>query len=468
MQDSDAVISVQNVSKRFAFQKGKGADLREKFASLRRNRTIAPVSSADFWALKDVSFMVRPGQPVGVVGHNGSGKSTLLKILNGIYPPTSGTVRVTGRVGALIEVGAGFHPDLTGRENVYLNGAILGLSRREIAKKFDRIVEFANLEAFIDEPVKRYSSGMYMRLGFSVAAHTDPDILLIDEVLAVGDALFQSKCLRYLKEFVAQGGSVLFVSHAMEQVAELCETCVWLDYGEMRFHGPTKDAIAQYLAVVQEREEEEYRRLYPAEWEAKRQAEEQARREAAEVERRAQEAAEQAEAEANAQRAAWEADPIRCRITGVSLRDAQGNNRERISVGESLELEIAYHLGRRMPEPVIGVDFFREDGLRMYTTSTYDFQLSLRDIPLRGTIPLRFPSLPFNEGRYRVRLTLYPECSSQEWYNRPEHLLDEAASFTVTGGNFANGCVFMPVEWGLPAKDVEALPVAREPVEVVP
>jgi lipopolysaccharide transport system ATP-binding protein len=191
-----------------------------------------------FWALKDVSFTIEQGQVVGIIGRNGSGKSTLLKIIAQITAPTTGEVHLTGRTGTLLEVGTGFHPELSGRENVFLNGAILGMSRVEIARKFDEIVEFSGVEAFIDTPVKRYSSGMHTRLAFSIAAHLDPEILIIDEVLAVGDAEFQKKCLAKMKAVTSDGRTVIFVSHSMLTVTSLCNQCILLDHGELRAFGP--------------------------------------------------------------------------------------------------------------------------------------------------------------------------------------------------------------------------------------
>jgi lipopolysaccharide transport system ATP-binding protein len=202
------------------------------------------------WALDDVSFDVRRGQAVGVVGHNGAGKTTLLKILSRITAPTRGEVRITGHVGSLLEVGTGFHPELTGRDNVYLNGAILGMPRREIRRKFDEIVAFAEIERFIDTPVKRYSSGMYVRLAFAVAAHLEPDILVVDEVLAVGDAAFQRKCLGKMDEVRSEGRTVLFVSHNMTAVRTLTREALWLDHGHVLAHGPTDAVLADYLASV--------------------------------------------------------------------------------------------------------------------------------------------------------------------------------------------------------------------------
>ncbi|MEP7305285.1 MAG: polysaccharide ABC transporter ATP-binding protein [Acidobacteriota bacterium] len=207
-----------------------------------------PPPSNSFWALRDVSFDVPHGGLVGIIGRNGAGKSTLLKILSRITEPTEGRVEIRGRIGSLLEVGTGFHPELTGRENTFLNGAILGMKRAEIVRKFDEIVAFAALESFIDTTVKHYSTGMYMRLAFAVAAHLDPDILVIDEVLAVGDAGFQKKCLRKMEDVAKQGRTILFVSHQMNQIRRLCDTCLWLDGGRLRQQGPTAEVTSAYEA----------------------------------------------------------------------------------------------------------------------------------------------------------------------------------------------------------------------------
>ncbi len=198
------------------------------------------------WALKDVSFDIMPGEIVGIIGPNGSGKSTLLKILARITEPTNGSVELYGRVGSLLEVGTGFHPDLTGRENIYLNGAILGMLRREIEARFDEIVAFAEVEKFLDTPVKRYASGMFLRLAFAVAAHLDPEILIVDEVLAVGDLAFQQKCLGKIDEVSRDGRTVLFVSHQMDVIARLCGEAMLLSNGQIQMRGPVSDVIEQY------------------------------------------------------------------------------------------------------------------------------------------------------------------------------------------------------------------------------
>ena len=211
-----------------------------------RSRRAAELGET-FWALKDVSFEIKRGEVVGIIGYNGAGKSTLLKILSRITEPTEGYADIYGRVGSLLEVGTGFHPELTGRENLYLNGAILGMKRAEIARKFDEIVAFAEIERFIDTPVKHYSSGMYMRLAFAVAAHLEPEILLVDEVLAVGDARFQKKCFNKMQDVGQQGRTVLFVSHNMPAITRLCQRAILLDGGRVLQDGPSHQVVSAYL-----------------------------------------------------------------------------------------------------------------------------------------------------------------------------------------------------------------------------
>ena len=217
---------------------------------VRKRAMVAGGESEEFWALKDVNFEVKRGEVVGIIGRNGAGKSTLLKILSRITEPSDGRVEIKGRVASLLEVGTGFHPELTGRENIYLNGAILGMTRAEIRRKFDEIVAFAEVERFLDTPVKRYSSGMYVRLAFAVAAHLEPEILIVDEVLAVGDAEFQKKCLGKMKKAAAgQGRTVLFVSHSMSAVSALCHRGIVLHRGRLLFDGLVEDALARYLGL---------------------------------------------------------------------------------------------------------------------------------------------------------------------------------------------------------------------------
>jgi lipopolysaccharide transport system ATP-binding protein len=260
---SDAIISIENLGKKYRLRhladrpryralrdvitdSSKG--LIRRLTSPGRGARVPAATIEDFWALRNVSFEIRQGEAVGIIGRNGAGKSTLLKILSRITEPSEGRVRIRGRVASLLEVGTGFHPELTGRENVYLNGAILGMSKAEIRRKFDEIVTFAEVEKFLDTPVKHYSSGMYVRLAFSVAAHMEPEILVVDEVLAVGDSTFQKKCLGKMDNIAGQGRTVLFVSHNMAVVQRLCQKSVLLSAGQLAFYGDTHQAVQLYLS----------------------------------------------------------------------------------------------------------------------------------------------------------------------------------------------------------------------------
>lgn len=260
------VIEINNLSKRYLIshlQKNKASSLRDLIGRTFSKKEIITdldpdeqnSSVEDFWALKDVSFEVKEGERIAVIGGNGAGKSTLLKILSRITEPTEGTVKIKGKVASLLEVGTGFHPELSGRENIYLNGAILGMSRREIQSKFDTIVQFSGVENFLDTPVKHYSSGMYVRLAFSVSAWLDPDILIVDEVLSVGDQAFQKRCAERMKELTGDGKTVIFVSHSMAAVKTMCEKALYLKNGQVVSFSPVEDAAKEYVRSVLEESE---------------------------------------------------------------------------------------------------------------------------------------------------------------------------------------------------------------------
>lgn len=240
-------VKLEHVSKRYRVtQKGtQNSTQRSLVGKLRALRAVRQ----EFWALRDISFEVARGETLGIIGHNGAGKSTILKLLSSVTTPTSGEITIYGRLSALIEVGSGFHQELTGRENIYLSGSILGMRRREITRKLERIIDFAGVRDFIDTPVKHYSSGMYLRLGFSIAAHLEPDILLLDEVLAVGDAAFQVKCLNRIDELHAEGRTIVFISHDLGAVERLCRRVLLLDHGRIIAAGPARDIIARYQTI---------------------------------------------------------------------------------------------------------------------------------------------------------------------------------------------------------------------------
>ncbi len=253
---SHPIIRVENLGKKYTLshQQEKASSFREaltQWATSPFTRSHQPRENREeFWALKDVSFEIQPGDRVGIIGRNGAGKSTLLKILSRITAPTWGEIRIKGRVASLLEVGTGFHPELSGRENIFLNGAILGMSKAEIKRKFDEIVAFAEVERFIDTPVKRYSSGMYVRLAFAVAAHLEPEVLVVDEVLAVGDSQFQKKCLGKMENVAEEGRTVLFVSHNLTAIARLCDSAILLSSGSLMRSGPTREVLQHYQTLI--------------------------------------------------------------------------------------------------------------------------------------------------------------------------------------------------------------------------
>ena len=256
----NSIIEINKISKKYriAHQREKYVALRDVLANIAKkplsvfkDRTSKSSTKEDFWALKDISFKVKEGEALGIIGPNGAGKTTLLKILSRITPPTKGEIKLRGRTASLLEVGTGFHPELTGRENIFLNGAILGMSKAEIKEKFDEIVAFSGIKKFLDTPVKRYSSGMFVRLAFAVAAHLEPEILLIDEVLAVGDAEFQKKCLGKMEDITKKSGrTILFVSHNMAAIQNLCDRCILLDQGKIKMIGKVKEVVEKYLSIA--------------------------------------------------------------------------------------------------------------------------------------------------------------------------------------------------------------------------
>jgi ABC-type polysaccharide/polyol phosphate transport system ATPase subunit len=489
-------VIVEGVSKRFDLHQARAGSLRELLV---RRHTTQQRPQKDFWALQDINFTVEPGHPLAIIGHNGSGKSTLLKLLTGILKPTTGRISVHGRIGALIEVGAGFHPDLTGRENVYLNGSILGAAKREIDACFDHIVAFAGLESFIDTPVKRYSSGMFMRLGFSIAAHLEPEILLIDEVLAVGDAQFQNRCLGFLRRFVEKGGSVVFVSHAMAQVQTLCDRVLWLDHGQVLGFGEATPLIEQYENLVAEREDIEFQKLYPEEWAERERQRERAERFARLIEQRhaartrraevrahlqeekrawieqeraaeaehlqseqkrlaaleplwhaALETSQNEERRRSAERAhfAWLSHPMRGRIVGARLRGEDGESRTQFRVEELVRLEIDYRLPRPLPCPTFCVEFFREqDDLHLFTTSNFDHAFTFEELGMEGTVALNIPFFTINAGSHYLRLRLYADWCEEDWNSVLEDSWEKALTFTVEAGRFGHGPVYVPICW---------------------
>ena len=397
------MIEVSHVSKRY--QVGTiHHRLGDVLPKLFGRRGAEAKAETQFWALKDVSFHVRKGETLGIIGRNGAGKSTILKLLSGISKPTEGTLAIHGKLAALIEVGAGFHPDLTGRENVFLNGTILGLKRRQIRALFDQIVSFAEVERFIDTPVKRYSSGMYVRLGFAIAVHIRPEILLIDEVLSVGDMAFQQKCLQRIHELKQDGTTMIFISHNLNAIQRICDRALLLQDGQLVAEGAVGTVIQAYREQATQRERD---RSF------------------------------QARASTDPSRPA-----TGVRIEAVRLCDDLGDAVEVIPTGGPMTLEIAYACSRPVARPVVRVTLDRLDGLLCHVASMDGAHFAGQPLAGQGVIRLHYPSLQLLPHTYRVSVDIGEEGGLA--------LLDShkhAVFFTTTSDSEEQGAVHLDCRW---------------------
>jgi lipopolysaccharide transport system ATP-binding protein len=412
--NQDAAIRVDGISKRYRIGVAEDrtaslpeALMRAASAPLRRFRNRSAWTSAEeLWALRDVSFEVPRGRVLGIIGRNGAGKSTLLKILSRITDPTSGSIEVNGRVASLLEVGTGFHPELTGRENIFLNGAILGMSRREIVRKFDEIVAFAEVERFIETPVKRYSSGMQMRLAFGVAAHLEPEILVIDEVLAVGDASFQKKCLGKMENVAAQGRTVLFVSHNMSVLRQLCTHGVLLRQGQVARIGSIDGVVGDYLDEVQTTDEI----VLP--------------------------------------------EPIKdtdAYFSRMCLLNPRGEKTSRLAHTEPFVTELEYVVRRPISGHRLWWMLARNDGVEVVGSGDLDSPVPLADVrqPGRYVARVHFPGGLLNEGRYQYRVALGTVAGDFCDYQYGSHfeIHDDTEYGTVQSGGKRHGVLLQQLLW---------------------
>ena len=357
----------------------------------------------EFWALRDVSFEVPVGTTFGVIGSNGSGKSTLLKCLAGILVPERGSVEISGRISALLELGAGFHPELSGRENVFLNGAILGLSKREIAARFDSIVDFAGLEDFIDTPVKNYSSGMFVRLGFAVAAHVEPEVLLVDEVLSVGDEAFQRKSAEKIEQFRREGRTILVVSHSLGLVQQLCDTVVWLEKGTVKMVGSSNDVISAYTGNT-------YGNFAHVD---------------------------------SGSKTRWGTGDAQ--VTQVTITDESERPVDALVTGGDARITIELNSHVRLESPVVHVRLETMTGELVWSTSTQRGTATLRVLHGPARAVLHLPNVPLAEGTYYVSVSITDSTGSTE-YDHCQHW----AKLHVTGGLPTDGgIVSMASSWAI-------------------
>jgi lipopolysaccharide transport system ATP-binding protein len=403
--DAQPVISFKNVSKRFTFSREQPQSVQETLISVfgRRQKH----TKKDLWAVQDLSFNLYPGQALGIIGRNGSGKSTVLKLIARILRPTSGQVTVHGRVSALLELGAGFHPDLTGRENIALNASVLGLSQQDVAEKFDQIVAFSELGEFIDMPVKHYSSGMYMRLGFSVAIHVDPDILIIDEILAVGDQAFQTKCIDRIHEMHQSGVSIVFISHNLSIVQRMCSSLIWLENGHMRASGPTEEVANQYK--------------YQSDTTVGRQL-----------------AAESARRSFNR----WGSGEIE--ITGVRFLNANGVEQAYFQTGDEMTIEIAYMAHKPIIRPEFGLAIFRQDGVQVNGPNSQLAGLDIGTVEGPGIIRYKIKNLPLLPTLYQVTTAIH---NAQLTHAYDYHEMGYPFRVVTGGTKETDGLLELPATW---------------------
>ncbi len=380
-----SAIVVEGVSKRFRLQTDKAHSVKELIT--RRDRS---ADEQHFWALKDVSLEIPEGSMYALVGHNGSGKSTLLRCIAGIYQPTEGSVSATGRMSTLLELGAGFHPDLTGRENVYMNATILGMGKKQIDASFDKIVEFAGVEDFIDSPVKIYSSGMYVRLGFSVAVHVDPEILIVDEVIAVGDAEFQRKCFDHLFELRRKGTTIVVVTHGLGTVQSMCDGAAWLDHGVLQMTGTGSEVAAAYLQQVNEAERRE--------------------RDLAEA------AVEEEPTAASGAPAPRQAEDVR--IDRVEFVGADGVPSNFAIHREPLTIRVRYDAVRPVDRPVVGLAIHSASDVHLTGTNTKIDGYQIDRVQGAGYVDFYMDQLHLTPGEYEVTVAISDEFVQHNYDRR--------------------------------------------------
>jgi lipopolysaccharide transport system ATP-binding protein len=410
----DHAIVVDGISKRFRrYHKDRPSTLQE--AVLRGLRRLAPAE--ELYALRDLSFTVAPGEMIGVIGRNGAGKSTLLRLLGGVGRPDSGRIQVNGRIGALLDLGAGFHPDLTGRENVYISGVISGLTRRQVTERFDSIVAFSELEDFIDSPLRTYSSGMQMRLAFAVAIHIEADVLLIDEVLAVGDAGFQRKCLERIRQFTEEGRTGILVSHDLTTVAELCDQVLWLQKGQCMVQGPAGMIIEQYLTQVRNVTLQLTPASHPILYTSNG-----------------------TKLEANVNRfGSFEVE-----IRDVCFRNARGIPVKQINSGDALQVEITYTTPRLTASPIFDISIVNQDKVTCFKTDTATAGVTLPPVDGTGSLLLHIERLDLAAGDYHVNIGAY----EHEWayaYDYQRHPSTLTIVAPVAGTN--SGILSVPSYW---------------------
>lgn len=425
-------IEVKDLTKKFKVYYDKGNQLKEKMLFWKRNKYEAR------WVLNGVSFQIKKGEAIGLIGHNGCGKSTTLKLLSKIIYPDSGSIKMNGRVSSLIELGAGFHPDMSGRENIFTNASIFGLSKKEIEERYDDIVEFSELGKFIDNPVRTYSSGMYMRLAFSVAINVNADILLVDEILAVGDSNFQAKCFNKMREIKAAGTTIVIVSHSLAQIEQICDRTIWLHDGKIAGDGAPRQVHPEYLEFMGKQRMEAAKN---AKTEEEKQMIEQ---DIARInqEKAVKEAREQAELQEEIKsRKRW--GDKRAMITEAKLMNAKKEEQSVFFTGEDVVVEMAYKVNTPVKDAVFGFGIFRNDDLWCYGTNTRIDKFDIFDLNEDGSIVINLKGVNLIPGCYTLDLTIESDDGIPVDYYR------EVKKFEIQSPISDVGVFRVPHEWNL-------------------
>ena len=438
MIDKNNSIEVRDVTKKFKVYFDKGAQLKERLLFRNRNRY------EERWVLNGVSFNVKKGEAIGLIGHNGCGKSTTLKLLTRIMYPDSGTIEMQGRVSSLIELGAGFHPDMSGRENIYTNAAIFGLTKKEIDERLDDIIEFSEMAPFLDNPVRTYSSGMYMRLAFSVAINVNADILLIDEILAVGDVNFQAKCFNKLREIKAQGTTIVIVSHSMGQIEQICDRTIWIHDGKIKMEGKPRDVDPAYLDFMgQQRQDiaEQARQNQERKSQAQKEKDQaQKEKEQKQKEQKADTAKSKESDTENAVNNAVKVPKVKkrwgngkARITSVKMCDAAGQKKTVFSTGEQVSICLEYELIEKVQDAVFGIGIFRGDGLQCYGTNTRIEQFDKFDLTKDGNVKINIDHMNLLPGQYTLDIAIESDDATPVDYYKESYKFEIFSSIGDVG-----------------------------------
>ena len=429
--NEEYAIEVDHISKSFKIFYDKGHTIKDQVVSSKRRKYEKRE------VLKDISFKLKRGEAVGLIGHNGCGKSTTLKLLTRIMYPDSGTITMRGRVSSLIELGAGFHPDMSGRENIYINASIFGLNKKEIDRRLDDIIAFSELEEFIDNPVRTYSSGMYMRLAFAVAINVDADILLIDEILAVGDVAFQAKCFNRLREIKKAGTTIVIVSHSLAQIEQICDRSIWLHDGLIREEGAPRIVDPKYMAYMSQKEERK-----------KKKAEEVAAKEKKEKTEEKQETQTEAEVKKEAEKETAEETQDAKRwgsreayMKKVTVLDMEGKECQTFQNDQPFQIRIDYKAEKKLDDVVFGIAIYRSDQVYIYGTNTLIDYSASNTLEGEGHIDLKIDRMPVNAGDYTIDLAFHrPDGFNYDFWR-------EACSVQIQNVKNEVGVISLPHKW---------------------